>query len=312
MTKPQIVVLDGYTLNPGDLDWNGFESLGPCAIFDRTPARDIVSRCQNATAVITNKTPLSAETIAALPALRYIGVLATGYNVVDIAAARKRGIPVTNIPTYGTTAVAQHAFALLLELAQHAGLHAQSTREGAWASNPDWCYWKTSLVELAGLKLGLVGDGRIGRATAAIGRAFGMEVEFATECGGAEELRRVLHTSDVVSLHCPLTAETRGLINASTLRLMKPAAFLINTSRGPLINEEDLANALNEERLAGAGLDVLSVEPPLPGNPLLSAKNCLITPHIAWAAKASRERLMQLAVGNLRDFLAGTPSNVVN
>jgi len=312
MNPLRIVVLDGHTLNPGDLSWNGLEKLGTCTIYDRTPPEQILPRIGDAELVLTNKTPLSAETIRTAPNLRYIGVLATGYNVVDVAAASARGIVVSNIPTYGTTAVAQHTFALLLELAQHVGRHAQSVRAGDWSRSPDWCYWQTDLIELAGLKLGLIGSGRIAMAVATIARALGMEVLFATELGGRPELERVLRASDVISLHAPLTPETREIINATTLRLMKPTAFLINTSRGPLINEADLAAALNEGRLAGAGLDVLSTEPPPADNPLIAARNCLITPHVAWAARGSRQRLLNLAVENIQAFVAKTPRNVVS
>lgn len=268
-------------------------------------------RCADATVVLTNKTLIADETVRALPALRYIGVLATGYNIVDVASAHARGITVTNIPGYGTESVTQHVFALLLELTRHVGLHARSVSEGGWASSPDWCYWKGSLIDLNGLKLGLVGTGRIAKAVADIGRAFGMEVLFASRSGGQDELHHVLRESDVVSLHCPLTAETREIINAKSLQLMNRTALLINTSRGPLINEADLASALNDSRLAGAGLDVLSSEPPPPDHPLLQAANCVITPHIAWASRAARQRLMDIAIGNVRAFLSGSPCNVV-
>lgn len=312
MNAPRIVVLDGYTLNPGDLSWSALEALGPLTVHDRTPPADIVARAAGAPIVLTNKTPLSAATLAQLPDLRFIGVLATGYNVVDVAAARARGVPVSNVPAYGTRSVAQHVFALLLELTQHVGHHAASVRDGRWAQCPDFTYWETPLLELDGLTLGLVGAGRIGQAVAELGRAFGLRVQFATRRGGRAELEQVLRTSDVVSLHCPLTDDTRGLINAATLALMKPTAFLINTSRGPLIDEPALAAALNSGQLAGAGLDVLSTEPPPAGHPLFSARNCLITPHLAWATTAARRRLMQVAVDNVRAFLAGTPQNVVN
>jgi glycerate dehydrogenase len=261
---------------------------------------------------LTNKTPLGADTLAQLPDLRYIGVLATGYNVIDVAAARARGVAVANIPTYGTASVAQHVFALLLELTQHAGRHAQTVRDGAWARSPDWCYWEAPLIELAGLTLGIVGSGRIGQATGRIGEAFGMKVRYARRGGGRAELEEVLRTADVISLHCPLTEDTRHLVNATTLGWMKPTTFLINTSRGPLIDEPALAEALNTGRLAGAGLDVLSAEPPPAGHPLFSARNCLITPHIAWATHAARSRLLATAVANVRAFLTGRPQNVVN
>jgi glycerate dehydrogenase len=312
MAPPRIVILDGYTLNPGDLSWEPLAALGAVTGFDRTAPADIVARARGADIVLTNKTPLSADTLAQLAGLRYIGVLATGYNAVDGAAARARGIPVTNIPEYGTRAVAEHALALLLELARHVGDHAASVRAGRWAASVDWCYWDHPMIELAGRRLGIIGPGRIGQAFAGLGAALGMSVEFARRSGGPPELARVLAQSDVVSLHCPLTAETRGLIRAETLALMKPTALLINTSRGGLINEADLAAALNTERLAGAGLDVLSVEPPAKDNPLLSAKHCLITPHNAWGAQDTRARLMDRAAANLRAFLAGHPIHVVN
>jgi glycerate dehydrogenase len=311
MNPPQIVVLDGFTLNPGDLTWEALSSLGPVRIHDRSPVDEIVARAPDADVVLTNKTPLSAATLELLPRLKYIGVLATGYNVVDVAAAGARGITVTNVPEYGTDAVAQHTWALLLELTQRAGHHAASVRAGRWAASQDWCYWDFPIVELAGLRLGLVGSGRIGRAVARMAEAFGMEVGWATRAGGRAELEAVLRSSDIISLHCPLTAETRGLINAETLRWMKPSAYLINTSRGLLINEADLAAALNAHRLAGAGLDVLSTEPPQADNPLLTADNCLITPHMAWAARSARARLLDVAVANVRAFLGGQPVNRV-
>ena len=316
----RIVVLDGYTLNPGDLSWAGLEALGPCVIHERTPADQIAERCQDADIVFTNKVALGRADMDRLPRLRYIGVLATGYNVVDVATAKERGIVVTNIPTYGTRSVAQMTFALLLELTQHIGHHAQTVHDGRWTQSKDFCYWDFPLVELEGLTLGLVGLGRIGRAVAEVALAFGMKVLAhdafapAVPVTGVTmvDLETLFSQSDVVSLHCPLTADNKGLVNAARLRLMKPSAFLINTSRGPLVNEADLAVVLNAGRIAGAGLDVLAVEPPRPDNPLLTAKNCLITPHIAWATAAARRRLMDIAVGNLRAFLGGAPVNRVN
>ncbi len=315
-----IVVLDGHTLNPGDLAWDELKALGSCQIYDRTPAGQVVARARDADAVLTNKTVLDKETISRLQKLRYIGVLATGYNVVDIQAARERGIPVTNIPTYGTASVAQMAFALLLELTQHVAHHAATVREGRWCRSEDFCYWDFPLIELNGLTLGIVGYGRIGRETGKIARAFGMKTlahdVFAKgeECREAElvSLDELFRRSDVVSLHCPLTAENKGMVNASRLALMKSTAFLINTSRGPLVEESALADALNSGRIAGAGLDVLTVEPPRPDNPLLKAKNCLITPHISWATRSARARLMKCAVENVRAYLAGEKQNVVN
>jgi glycerate dehydrogenase len=310
--RPRIVVLDGHTLNPGDLSWSALEALGDCTIHAHTPAAEIVTRAAGAPIVLTNKTPLSAATLAALPDLRYLGVLATGYNVVDVAAARARGIPVANVPLYGTASVAQHVFALLLELTQHVGRHSASVRAGRWSESRDFCFWETPLLELSGRTLGIVGAGRIGSAVARIAEAFGMKVVFARRSGGRDELEQVLRTADVISLHCPLTDDTRHLINATTLGWMKPSVLLINTSRGPLIDEAALAAALHAGQIAGAGLDVLSTEPPPAGNPLFTAPNCIITPHIAWATRAARSRLMGTAIANVAAFLAGKPENVVN
>lgn len=311
----KIVVLDGHTLNPGDLDWSALQQLGECTIHDRSAAAEIVPRAKDAELVLTNKTPLTGATLAELPKLRYIGVLATGYNVVDVPAAMARGIVVTNVPDYGTRSVAQHVFALLLELTQHVGYHAQTVREGQWNKSLDFCYWDRPLVELAELKLGIVGYGRIGRAVAEIGRAFGMEilVSSRSEKQGVTQvsLEELFRLSDVISLHCPLTAENKGMINAARLELMKPGAFLINTSRGPLIVEQDLADALNAGRIAGAALDVLAVEPPRDENPLFEAKHCVITPHIAWATRAARDRLLGIAVANVAAYQSGRPQNVV-
>ncbi|MBI5685247.1 MAG: D-2-hydroxyacid dehydrogenase [Verrucomicrobia bacterium] len=315
----KIVVLDGYTLNPGDLSWEQFKTLSDFQTYDRTPPELTVERARDAEIIVTNKTVLDRAVIAALPRLRYIGVLATGYNVVDIEAARERGIPVTNVPEYSTANVAQAAFALLLELASRTGHHAQTVREGRWTSAVDFCYWDFPLVELNGLTLGIVGYGRIGRAVARVGRAFGMKVlasvRRATQSEGETQfvdLDTLLRDSDVITLHCPLTPETKELINAARLAQMKPTAFLINTARGGLVNEADLADALNHGRLAGAGLDVLSAEPPSASNLLLRAKNCIITPHIAWATRNARARLMEIAVENVRAWLRGQPQNVVN
>jgi glycerate dehydrogenase len=313
MSDPlRIVVLDGHTLNPGDLSWQELERLGTLTVHPRSAPSEIVPRAREADVVLTNKTPLSAETIAQLPRLRFVSVLATGFNIIDTAQARARNIPVSNVPGYGTQSVAQHVFALLLELTQRVRHHAQTVREGRWSSSVDWCYWDGELVELAGLKLGIIGTGRIGQAAMRIGEAFGMIGLPVRRSDGRDRLEAVLRESDVVSLHCPLTPETRHLINATTLRLMKPTAFLINTSRGPLVDEPALAEALREGRLAGAGLDVLSAEPPPATNPLLSAPNCVITPHLAWAATAARRRLMDVTVRNVGAFLSGKPQNVVN
>jgi glycerate dehydrogenase len=315
----RIVVLDGYALNPGDLTWDAFRELGEVEVHDRTPADQVVSRGVKATAVLTNKTPLRSADLEQLSDLRYIGVLATGYDVVDVKAARERGVAVTNVPTYGTDSVAQFAFALILELCHRVQRHADDAASGGWAGNPDWSYHVSPLVELAGKTLGLVGFGRIGRQTAAIGRAFGMTTiaHDVAATGRVEDtemvdLDELLRRSDAVSLHCPLTADNRGMINSARISLMKTSALLINTARGPLVVEQDLADALNAGKLGGAGLDVLPVEPPRNGSPLFGAKNCIVTPHIAWATREARARLMDIAVENLRAFLNGQPRNVVN
>ena len=315
----QIVVLDGYTLNPGDLSWATLEALGPCTIHDRTPDDEVIARAGGAEIVLTNKTVLSREAIAGLHSLRYVGVLATGYNVVDIAAAREHGVVVSNVPAYSTKSVAQMALAHLLNLALHVGHHAQTVAEGRWTRSPEFCYWDYPLVELEGLQMGIVGYGQTGRATAALCRALGMDVVVYSPRPPAElppgvtsaGLDEVFRNSDAVSLHCPLTAETLNLVNRDRLALMKPTAFLINTSRGQLVDESALAAALGAGQIAGAGLDVLSTEPPKADNPLLRAKNCYITPHIAWATKSARKRLLKVAVENVQAFLAGTPKNVV-
>jgi len=317
MKKMNIIVVDGATLNPGDLSWEALGALGSYQVYPRSTPVEARERCRDAEAVITNKVVFDRAVIAALPKLKYIGVTATGYNIVDVAAAAERGIVVTNVPTYGTASVAQMVFALLLELTQHVGHHAATVREGRWAKCDNFCYWDYPLIELAGLTLGIVGCGRIGQATARLADAFGMKVighdAFPFPAGpiAPVTLDELLAQSDVVSLHCPLTPETQGLINAARLSLMKPSAFLINTSRGPLVNERDLADALNAGRIAGAGLDVLSAEPPKPDNPLLTAKNCVITPHIAWATRSARQRLLETSIDNLGAFLAGNPRNVV-
>jgi glycerate dehydrogenase len=317
----KITVLDGYCLNPGDLSWDALGRIGDVEVFDRTRVEEVLDRAGGAEIVFTNKTPLPGSILQQLPALRYIGVLATGYNIVDVDAARARGIVVANIPTYGTASVAQFVFALLLELCHHVGVHADAVRGGEWSCSPDWSFWKSPLMELAGKTMGIIGFGRIGRQTGRIADAMGMRViandTYQGDAPAYPEFRwatveELLRDSDVVSLHSPLFAETRGMINAQTLARMKPTAFLINTSRGPLVVDQDLADALNAGRLAGAALDVLSVEPPAPDNPLLSARNCLVTPHIAWATREARSRLMDLAVANVTAFLAAAPVNVVN
>jgi glycerate dehydrogenase len=314
-----IVVLDGFTLNPGDLTWDELASLGSCKIYERTAPADMVTRAIGAQIILTNKAEITRQVIESLPDLKYIGVTATGTNVVDLAAARERNIPVTNVPAYGTSSVAQMTLALLLELTQNAGHHSQTVRESRWVRSLDWCYWDKPLVELDRLVLGIVGYGRIGQAVGTLGAAFGMKVIAHTRTakpGNAGvtflELEPLFRQSDVITLHCPQTPQTGGLINRERLSWMKPGAFLINTSRGPLIDEQALADALNSGRLAGAGLDVLSREPPLADNPLLRAANCIITPHLAWATRAARARLMKVAVENVGAFLSGKPQNVVN
>jgi glycerate dehydrogenase len=312
----KIVILDGSTSNPGDLSWEPIETVGSLTVHDRSAPDEIVSRAAGADVVLTNKAVLGWKEIEALPELKYIGVLATGYNCVDTVVARERGIPVCNVPEYSTPNVVQATFALLLELTNQVGHHAETVRAGRWSACPDFCYWDGDLVELAGLTLGVVGYGRIGQGVAAVGRAFGMRILAHRRTPGADSecvaLETLLRESDVVSLHCPLTPDTKELIDARRIGLMKPAAFLLNTSRGALVNEADLAAALNAGRLAGAGLDVLSVEPPPASNPLLTAKNCIITPHVAWATRHARQRLIEITAGNLLAFAAGTPRNVVN
>jgi glycerate dehydrogenase len=316
----KIAVLDGYCLNPGDLSWGALQELGEVEVFDRTRVEEVPARAAGAEIVLVNKTPLPGSVLKQLPSLRYVGVLATGYNIVDVEAARAAGITVTNIPTYGTASVAQFVFALLLELCHNVRVHADAVRAGEWSRNPDWSFWKSPLMELSGKTMGIVGFGRIGRQTGRIADAMGMRVIANDTYRGNPpawpdfrwaELDELLRESDVVSLHSPLFPDTLGMINARTLALMKPSAFLINTSRGPLVVDQDLADALNAGKLAGAGLDVLSAEPPAADNPLLHARNCLVTPHIAWATKEARGRLMDLAVGNIRAFLGGSPRNTV-
>ena len=314
-----IVVLDGYTLNPGDLSWDALGALGPCQVYDRSAAEEVRPRAAEAEIVLTNKTDLKRAEILAMPKLKYIGVLATGTNVVDLAAARERRITVTNVPAYGTASVAQATMALLLELTQHVGHHAESVRQSRWVRSLDWCYWERPLIELEGLTLGLVGFGRIGAKVAELAAAFGMSIlaynprpKTAPPAVRFVALETVFRDSDVVSLHCPLTPETRQLVNAQRLGSMRPTALLLNASRGQLVDEAALADALNHGRIAGAGVDVLSEEPPPASNPLLRARNCIITPHLAWATRAARARLMKIAVENVRAFLDGRPQNVVS
>ncbi len=320
------VILDGYTLNPGDLSWEQLREMCTLTVYDRTAysvdgLEEIIRRSADAELLFTNKTPLPAAALAALPKLKYIGVLATGYNIVDIAAAAKQGIVVTNIPAYGTNAVAQMAIALLLELCHHVGAHHEAVSCGEWGKSPDWCFWNYPLVELAGKTMGIIGFGRIGQASARIAQALGMNVlavdqhrlpELESDTVRYVELDELLAYSDVINLHCPLFESTQGIINAATIAKMKPGVMIINTSRGPLVVEKDLAEALNSGKVAGAAVDVVSAEPIQADNPLLSAKNCIITPHISWAPKESRQRLMDLAVENVKQYLAGTPVNVVN
>lgn len=314
----RIVVLDGYTLNPGDLSWEALAALGDAAFYERSSPEEITVRARDAEIVLVNKVVLDAPRLAQLPQLRYIGVLATGYNVVDVAEAARRGIVVTNVPAYGGPAVSQMAWAHILNLTNRVADHAQAVSAGRWSSAIDWCYWDHPLVELAGLTLGIVGLGQIGRATARIAQGFGMRViaysepafqpTAEIEAVGLDDLFR---RSDVVSLHCPLTPDNARMVNARRLALMKPTALLINTSRGGLVDEAALAEALRSGRLAGAGLDVLTQEPPPADHPLLHLPNCIVTPHISWATRAARQRLLEIAVENIRAFLAGQPRNVV-
>lgn len=315
-----IVILDGYAANPGDLSWEEMKQLGNCVIYDRTSPAEVLERSRGAEILLTNKTVLNADTINALPNLRYIGVLATGFNIVDTEAAKAREVIVTNIPAYSTDSVAQMVFAHLLNICQQVQHHSEEVRKGRWSNNPDFCFWDTPLIELRGKKMGIVGLGHTGSRTARIAIAFGMEVYAYTSKSSFQlpheikkmELDELFSECDVISLHCPLTPDTREIVNASRLSLMKSTAILINTGRGPLVNEEDLADALNEGRIYAAGLDVLNQEPPHADNPLLTARNCYITPHIAWASTAARERLMQIAVENVKAYIEGKTMNVVN
>jgi glycerate dehydrogenase len=315
-----IVILDGYTLNPGDLDWAPLKNLGQITIYDRSRKDQIVERAKNAEIVLVNKVVLSEEILNQLPGLKYIGVIATGYNNIDVTAAKKNGIIVTNVKAYGPASVAQHTFALLLALVNRIETHSQSVFAGEWSSSADFAYWKTPLTELAGKTLGLIGLGDIGSQVAKIGSAFGMKViayrknpqQTQSDSITMVTLEGLFKQSDVVSLHCPLTGETQEMINSNTLSRMKRNALLINTGRGLLINEADLAHALQNQIIAGAGLDVLSVEPPASDNPLLSAPNCIITPHIAWASFEARQRLLHMVAANVKAFADGKPQNVVS
>lgn len=316
----KIVVLDGYTENPGDLSWKELEALGELTVYDRTPENLILERIKDAEIVITNKTPITDEMLESCRKIKYIGMLATGYNVVDVDAAKSKGIPVCNIPTYGTAAVAQMVFALLLEICQHVGAHSVSVKSGDWSKNLDWCYWNYPLIELNGKTLGIIGFGRIGQATAKIAAAMGMKVvaydehpsETGKQYGEYVSLDELLKQSDVISLHCPLFPSTERIINKENIGKMKDGVIIINTSRGALVDEQDLADALKSGKVYAAGLDVVSTEPIKEDNPLLNCPNSFITPHIAWAPKESRQRLMDIAVDNVKKFLEGVPQNVVN
>jgi len=317
----KIVVLDGYTLNPGDNPWDGVEALGELTVYDRTDPADVVERARGAEIVLTNKTSITAENLEQLPALKYISVLATGFNIVDVDACRERNISVSNVPVYGTDTVGQYALALTLELCHHVQHHSDRVKDGEWERRGDFCFWDYPLVELKGLTMGVVGFGRIGRRTGEIAHAFGMNVLAADVFRGEDpayqpfawkEIPEVFAESDVVSLHCPQTADNTGFVNRELLGKMKCSAFLINTSRGALINEQDLADALNNEQIAGAAVDVVSSEPIKQDNPLLKAKNILITPHMAWGTLAARKRLMHTTVENIKAFQSGSPINVVN
>lgn len=314
-----IVVLDGYGLNPGDLTWDPIKALGHLTVYDRTSDQEIIRRAANADIILTNKTILTAGTLQSLPKLKYIGILSTGYNVVDIEAAKGKGIVVCNIPTYSTDSVAQMTFAHLLNITNQVGHYAEENRNGRWNSSLDFCYWDTPIMELAGKKFGIIGLGHIGEAVARIARAFGMDV-YAYTSRTADSLpqdikkvnlEELFRECDIISLHCPLTAQTRQIINSESLSYMKPSAILINTGRGHLVNEQDLAEALNNGNIAAYGADVLCVEPAIPTNPLLTAKNVYLTPHIAWASTEARKRLMDICIENIKAFINGNPQNVI-
>lgn len=313
----QIVITDGFTLNPGDLSWKALDHLGEVAYYDRSAGKDILDRCRNAAVIITNKTPINSIVIEAADNLKLIAVTATGYNVVDVEAAKKRGIPVCNVPAYGTHSVAQHAFALLLELTNHVGINAATVLEGGWYRSADWSYTVKPVMELQNKTIGIIGLGKIGTQMATIAMAFGMNVIYyrgKKPLKGAKEvkLHELFMQADFISVHCPLTVQNYAFINKELLELMKPTAFLINTSRGQLIAEKELADALQKNKLAGAALDVLSVEPPLAGHPLIGLPNCIITPHNAWISFEARNRVMQTTLENVKAALGGHPVNVVN
>jgi glycerate dehydrogenase len=314
----KIVVTDGYTLNGGDLSWEKVSSFGELILYDRTPVELITERCKDANIVLTNKVPFTKDTLAKLTQLKLICVLATGHNIIDLPAAKERGIVVCNVPAYGTASVSQHVFALLLELTNHVGRNAQSTSEGKWQQSADWCYTELPITELDGKTFGIIGFGNIGQQTARIAKAFGMKVIYyspgnkETDIGKPRDLKSLFSESDIISLHCPLSAENQEFVNRDLLQLMKSSAIIINTARGQLINEKDLAEALNQDVIGGAALDVLTKEPPLSSNPLLNAKNCIITPHNAWMSKEARERMMNITVANMGAFLRKKPINIVN
>jgi glycerate dehydrogenase len=317
----RIVVLDGYTVNPGDNPWTALAALGDLVVYERTPPELVLERSAGAEILLTNKTRLPADVLAALDRLRLVSVLATGYDVVDVGAARARGITVSNVPEYGTESVAQYVLALVLELCHHAGLHDAAVKAGEWTAARDFCFWKTPLIELAGMTMGIVGFGRIGRRVGEIAHALGMDIlaagglrrsAAAHPLSWAADVPSLFAAADIVTLHCPLTAENAGFVNAPLLRRMKPTAFFINTARGALVHESDLAAALDAGQLAGAAVDVVSAEPIRADNPLLAARNCIITPHMAWASLAARRRLLATTVRNVEAFLAGRPLNVVN
>lgn len=319
----KIVVLDGYTENPGDLSWDALAQLGELTVYDRTDPRDealIISRMVGAELVFTNKTPITRAAIDACPRLRFIGILATGYNVVDCAYAREKGIPVSNVPAYGTASVSQFSIALLLELCHHIGHHDRAVHEGRWERCADWCFWDYPLIELEGKTMGIIGFGRIGQAEGRVARALGMRVlahdlhptDAGRELADYVDLDTLYARADVISLHCNLTPENTGMICAASIEKMKDGVLIVNNARGPLINEADLAAALESGKAAGAALDVVSTEPIRGDNPLLHAKNCILTPHISWAPIESRQRIMDCTVENAKAFLNGTPTNVVN
>lgn len=317
----KIVVLDGYTLNPGDLSWDALKALGDVEIYERSNPAEVLERATGADILLTNKTPLGKDILEQLPVVKFISLLATGYNVVDVQFAKQKGIVVSNVPGYGTASVVQMTFALLLEFCLHVQRHSDAVAAGRWSSSKDFCFWDYPLVELQDKTLGIIGFGDIGKKVADVASAFGMQIVANSRTQSDQGHRKnfkwvtldeLLRQADVVSIHSPLTPETTGLINKQTLQLMKPSAFLINTSRGPIIVDQDLADALNNGTIAGAGIDVLSAEPPTADNPLLKAKNCIITPHISWATKEARARLLDIAVNNVKAFLEGKAVNVVN